>query len=120
MPPLPIFFAADLLGKLQTWRVRMRGDFYLLVFVGAFLLVTLCAFAWALVFRKQPHRHRHHHHHPDPVAAAPRDESSGKGAHSRRRHKHQRKEHRPVNPTLAETGGLPAKRDDHTPPKSHL
>jgi len=30
----------------------------------------------------------------------------------KRRHRH----HRPINPTLAQTGGLPAKRDPNTPP----
>ncbi len=108
MPSLAILFAGDLLGKLQTWRVRMGNDFYLLVFGGAFALVILGTFGWALIF-KQPLR-RHHHR-------ASKPDTSGTTHH---RHRHRRKEHRPVNPTLAETGGLPPERDPKTPPKSHL
>jgi hypothetical protein len=32
--------------------------------------------------------------------------------HKHRKHRH----HRPLNPTLAQTGGLPPKRDPNTPP----
>ena len=117
MQSLPIIFAASFWERLQNWRVRMGHDFNLLVFFGSFALLTLALFAWAIVFRKQPHRH-HHHHHRKPAAAAPPDKSSGKGVFAR--HKHRRKQHRPVNPTLAETGGLPAARDPKTPPKAHL
>ena len=119
MQPLPIFFAASLLGRLQNWRIRMGNDFYVLVFFGSFALITLAVFAWAIAFRKQPHRH-HHHHHPKPAATTPEDETPDGGFFSRHRRKHRRKEHRPVNPTLSETGGLPAARDPKTPPKSHL
>jgi len=38
--------------------------------------------------------------------------SSGKAKRKRRQHRH----HRPINPTLAQTGGLPPKRDPNLPP----
>jgi len=38
----------------------------------------------------------------------------GKGQKKRRKRKH--KHHHRINPTLAETGGLPPKRDANTPP----
>ncbi len=121
MQTLHGFFAAGLLDKLRELSLRLGGDFNLLVIVGAFAVVTLAAFAWAIAVRKQPHRHRHHHR-PPPKPATPADDEKPKGGgiFSRHRHKHRRKEHRPVNPTLAETGGLPATRDENTPPKSHL
>lgn len=108
MPLLAIFFAADFLGKLHTWRAQMGSDFYLLAFVGAFGLVILGAFGWALIFKQPSHRLHKRGHKPE----AP--------SKTRHHHRHRRKEHRPVNPTLAETGGLPTPRDPKTPPKSHL
>ena len=108
MQSLAIFFAADFLGKLHTWRAQMGSDFYLLAFVGVVVLVILGAFGWALVFKQPSHRTHHRASKPDISGA------------TRHRHRHRRKEHRPINPTLAETGGLPVPRDPKTPPKSHL
>ncbi len=38
-----------------------------------------------------------------------------KSSHPKRKHR-QHRHHRPVNPTLAQTGGLPPKRDPNLPP----
>ncbi len=110
MQSLALLLAADFLGKLHTWRAQMGSDFYLLVFVGVFAVVILGAFGWALIFKQPSYRSHHRASKPD---------ASGTTRH-RHRHRHRRKEHRPVNPTLAETGGLPTLRDPKTPPKSHL
>jgi hypothetical protein len=60
-------------------------DFFIMC--GAIGLVLLAAFFWALLFRK-----------------------SGK-----RRRKNRRHRHRPLNPTLAESGGLPPVRREKNP-----
>ena len=38
------------------------------------------------------------------------------GATKKRRRKHKHRHHRQINPTLADTGGLPAKRDPNAAP----
>ena len=115
---IPELFAVGLLEKIRAWGATKSGGFQTLVFFGAFALIALAVFGWAIIFRKQPFR-RHHRSHSK-TAATPNDEAKSGGFFSRRHHKHRRKKHRPVNPTLAETGGLPAARDGKTPPKSQL
>lgn len=68
-------------------------DFFIVL--GAVVLAALMVFIWIALFRKKrTHRRRHHHH--------------GK--------KRRRREHRPINPTLAQTGGLPPIRAEERPP----
>src|SRR5512137_347810 len=80
-----------------------------LILLGALLLVVLSLMVWAALIRKRRHgHHRHHHHHrraegktngiPAPDGNEP---AQGIGTHRRRHH---RREHRPLNPTLALTG----------------
>jgi hypothetical protein len=64
----------------------MWVDFFIMV--GVFALVATGALIWAFYFRKRRRKHRHKH-----------------------RHKHDRHS---INPTLAQTGGLPPPR----PPES--
>jgi hypothetical protein len=40
--------------------------------------------------------------------------TTGRGGKSKRKRRH--RHHRPTNPTLAQTGGLPPKRDPNLPP----
>jgi hypothetical protein len=89
-------------------------DFFILL--GAILLVTLSLLIWVLVFHKKRRRHqRHHRHH-----AGHREEfqkSAGGIKELIQPHQHyRRREHRPINPTLAETGGLPPLRGEKPPP----
>lgn len=121
MQSIPLILAFSLMHLLQEWRIKLRGDFYILVFTGAFLLVTLLVFLWAVSFR-DPTRRKHRHRQAKPAAevAGNAATSGGEPPRHRHRHRHRRKKHRPVNPTLAETGGLPAARDSKTPPKSQL
>ena len=62
-----------------------------LVFIAFLLLVCLCIGGF-VVWMKVAHASR--------------------SKRKRRKHRH----HRPINPTLAQTGGLPAKRDPSVPP----
>ncbi|HEY1717636.1 MAG TPA: hypothetical protein VGH42_04980 [Verrucomicrobiae bacterium] len=66
-----------------------------LIVMGAIVLVALMAFIWiAFSPKKRTHLHRHHRRH------------HGKSRKKRRR------ERRKLNPTLAETGGLPPIRQE--------
>ena len=58
-------------------------------------VITVALLVWAVFLRRGPRRAR---------ARLLQDEPPSSG-HRRRRHR--RREHRPSNPTLAETGGLP-------------
>ena len=98
--------------------------------------------------RSKHHSHHHHHHNrrsgedlapvarptpavapagesspnpsfpPSEEAAADSDDSTSRHHHRHQRRRIRRREHRPRNPTLAETGGLPPMRNPETPPPS--
>lgn len=104
----------DLIRRFQNWSGSQDGLFQYLVVLAVFLVVTLGAFIWAAFFRR--HRRHHHHHHShdrtpeSPSGARVREGSSPPASasshHHRRRRRRRRPEH-PLNPTLAQTGGLP-------------
>jgi hypothetical protein len=114
---------------------------YLLV-LGALAAVSLLVFGWALFVRRRRHHHGHHHAHhhshqesqpsepsavpsPSAPAAAGRNGDSGRRRRSRsifarlfpRRHRRrrQRQRERAMNPTLADTGGMPPARSEQPP-----
>lgn len=95
----------------------------LLAMLGAVALVTLILVIWAVYFRKSPrrqsHHHWHHHSHDSTSSAGSQnqnDADSDASAETRHRRKRKRRrEHRPRNPTLAETGGLPPIRSERPP-----
>jgi hypothetical protein len=58
-----------------------------LAMAGAILLVAFASFLWYVLFHQKRPSHRKHHHR-------------------------QRRERRKLNPTLAETGGLPPVREE--------
>ena len=115
---IPHFFAASVFEKIRAWSATTSGTSQTLIFFGVVSVITLVVFGWAVIARQQP-RPRRHHHHSTPSTATKEKAENGEVS-SPRRHKHRRKQHRPVNPTLAETRGLPEARDDQTPPKSQL
>ena len=118
----------------------------ILLVLGAVLAVSLLLVVWAKYLRRSKHHSHHHHHHrrsgedlapvaratpaseaagessPDPSfppseeADADSDDSTSRHHHRHRRRRIRRREHRPRNPTLAETGGLPPIRNPETPP----
>ncbi len=109
-------------GMLQT-----------LIVLGVILLVVIVVFAWVAIRnspgrsskrRHRHHRHHHHHHHHD-EGTTPATDAAGAEVEEefeeeprmdgqpRRRI---RRRHRPRNPTLAQTGGLPPKRSDLASP----
>ena len=92
-----------------------------LILFAALLLVSLLVIIWAVAFRKRQRTHRSRHHHPRELAPKVPLEPATNSFFARRRQRRRRREHRPRNPTLAETGGLPPLRQDNTsqlPPSS--
>jgi hypothetical protein len=78
--------------------------------VVAFLLL------WALFIRER-RREQPRYHYPHPPS--PGQAQSGEGTRShRRKWRRRRRGHRPRNPTLAETGGLPPIRSEDPPSSS--
>jgi len=73
---------------------RSWVDFFIMA--GVFVLIATGALIWVVYFRRKRRKHRHRHRH--------------------------HRERRPVNPTLAQTGGLPPPRlpesPDRTPPQT--
>jgi hypothetical protein len=90
----------------------------ILVVFGAILLVSLCMFFWVVYIRKPSRRRRKYRRHRaddrEELKAGADDIKPLVDKHHRR-HRHER---RPLNPTLAQTGGLPPRRepDGQTPP----
>jgi len=93
----------------------------LLIVLGATMLVALIVFFSVLIFGKEGRRRRkqrrHHRQREGYREQFQKNVSDIKDALSqhRRRHRH---EHRPANPTLAQTGGLPPihEHDKRPPP----
>ncbi|HEV2394629.1 MAG TPA: hypothetical protein VG146_19935 [Verrucomicrobiae bacterium] len=117
------FFAQDILPELvpQPWHKTGARD--ILIILGVLVVLTVLVLIWAAYFRKRDRDHSHHHHHhhrhqedsAEPAAASdspPSEPGEASGRHHRRRRR-RRREHRPRNPTLAETGGLPPLRSQN-------
>ncbi len=94
---------------------------YVLIVLGATLGVAFLVFLGVLIFRKDEgkrhhHRHHHHHHHRGSYREQIQKTASGIKDLIRHRRHRGRREHRPLNPTLAQTGGLPPIRSPDQPP----
>jgi hypothetical protein len=112
------------LGVLQTvlsdWRQMNAAMRENLTMYGAIVLLALAALIWAAYFRKRRkhhHHHHHHHHHGHEWGKNPGNENGNESPmllslFKTRKKRKLRKAHRPRNPTLAETGGMPSIRED--------
>ena len=94
----------------------------LLILLGAVSIVVLIVFIWAVYIRKTPRRHSHHHHHHHHSSSqsnidtdSDQQDPNANEERRYRRKRRRRREHRPRNPTLAETGGLPPLRTERPP-----
>jgi hypothetical protein len=87
----------------------MTGNLILLgVLTGVTLLVLLgTVFLRHRLWRRHRHRPRHHLSEPARNTALGNSREGLSTSHKRRRERRRKREHRPRNPTLAETGGLP-------------
>jgi hypothetical protein len=85
----------------------------LMVLLGAVGAVTLLVLIWAVYIRKPPKSHSHDYHYPsDNQETMSGGDPEENGEKRYRRKRRRRREHRPRNPTLAETGGLPPARSE--------
>ena len=86
------------------------------IIVGAILFVSLLVGIWAFLSRtrrRRDARRQERRHRRSMFQNARKGVAEIKQLV--REHKHRRRRHRPRNPTLAETGGLPPPRRDGTP-----
>jgi hypothetical protein len=85
------------------------------IIFGSLAVVALFAFLLVYAFRKRllSRYRRHHHHRPAPNENPATETGGNKAQKKSRRSRHA---HRPLNPTLAQTRGLPPLRDEKTPP----
>ena len=90
----------------------------ILIVLGAIVLVALIVFFWVLSFRKsEKRRHKHHHrHHRKSYREQFQKTTDGIKELIRQHRRRSHREHRPLNPTLAQTGGLPPLREEKEPP----
>jgi FtsZ-interacting cell division protein ZipA len=84
-----------------------------LIVLGAVMVVTLMVLGWAILFRRKRRRaarraDRHHRRQSFTKNSSQGMAETNKSVAEHRRRRH----HRPRNPTLAETGGLPPVRED--------
>lgn len=91
----------------------------LLIF-GALTVLTLVLLIWAAFLRRRRRHHSsHHRHHHSREPIMPSTEASESepidSRPRRRKWRRRRRDHRPRNPTLAETGGLPPVRTEEPP-----
>jgi type VI protein secretion system component VasK len=89
-----------------------------LIVLGAIVTVALIVFFCVLLFRKdEKHRHKHHHrHHRKSYREQFQKATSEIKELIRQRRSRSRREHRRINPTLAQTGGLPPIHEPGKPP----
>ena len=84
-----------------------------LVIIATGLALGLLLLVWARHYVRRKKRHQHSRKtvaHSLPAVTDPGDEEAS--PHQSRRRRKRRREHRPRNPTLAETGGMPATRTE--------
>jgi hypothetical protein len=114
---LPLLAELDETDRLLLKNLGHTETSQITIIFGALGVVVVLSFLFVFVFRKQllrkrkRHHHHHHHHHRESVQAAPQEAQP-----KRRRWRRLRREHRPLNPTLAQKGGLPPLRDPDQPP----
>jgi hypothetical protein len=106
---------------LAEWRDVSPGTRQTLIIIAAIGLAVAWVVVW-VVFLRKPHRRHHRHSHGRHASHAPAREaaaasSDDDSSHHRRRVRvrRPRRNHRPRNPTLAETGGLPPVRTGDPP-----
>ena len=103
---------------LAQWKSLSAPALERLIVCAAIALVAISVWVWAVFFRKSRRHHHHHRHYPSDDSAQDASADGDEGTHRlrrRRKWRRPRREHRPRNPTLAETGGLPPARTGEPP-----
>lgn len=93
----------------------------ILIAIGAVGLLLILGVVWWARRRRSRRRHRHRSASSRPSVPPVRAESRAEGdaaeaSGHRHRRRRRRRDHRPRNPTLAETGGLPPPRPEGQTP----
>jgi len=109
---LAVMLAQDDDNPVSLWSGPGSTAKEIVLVVVVMSAVVFLVFAWAAFWRKPRHRKHSYHRHPD--ADLPRREKK-KSRMFRRHRRHHRKDDRPLNPTLAQIGGLPPQRRDQPP-----
>lgn len=99
---------ADLLGVGHQY-FGSSGVREVLLICGTLLAASGLGVFIALYFFKKKKRRRHHREHHFLHRPAEKEVAEDKSKHHR---KHRRRSKPPINPTLAQTGGLPPVRDE--------
>jgi len=116
-----VFLQAPARGGFLSWLRPESALGQTLLMVGAFLFVGLVFFIWAAFWRKPSGQAHHHSHDMDAGGGGlpkPRKRRSALSrAFGRKRHRRSRsrQSEERINPTLAQSGGLPPRRDDQSP-----
>jgi len=114
--------AVDVNNLLATMRKSDPATLERVLIFGAIGLVTLLVVLWAVFLRKRRRRRRSHHHgsehslQPAETLVAPNPAADPSPPAQRRHRRRSGRKHRRLNPTLAETGGLPPVRPEDSPP----
>ena len=113
MQAIPIILAQDEPGELV---LSKEADTRLILFL-AYGAVILLVVAWAIIIRKQKNKRRRIYRHKPHTWQLDSSEEKER-RRQRRRERRRRTAHpeRPINPTLAQSGGLPPRRPDDVPP----
>ncbi len=116
-PSFPLLAALEEGDRLLLKNMAHSGFSQTTIVFGSMAAVAILVFGFVYIFRKRllrKRKHHHHHHRPEPVTSAETVTSKVNGS-GRRKHR-LRRGHRPINPTLAQTHGLPPIREPGTPP----
>ncbi len=114
-----ILASLSLSQALDRWHNLDPRKREMLIGFGAVAVMTLFLVGLLLMqTREGRHHHHHHHSHDHDEAAASAAQNGDESGQTRRKWRRRRRSHRPRNPTLAETGGLPPLRSQAEPPSS--
>jgi hypothetical protein len=115
----PMLASKEVDDALEQWRTLSPGVRECLVIIAALVAVCIAVLIWVVYFRRvrrRPHGHHHSRHYSQGPATDVVVESEDEPDQPRRRKwRRPRREHRPRNPTLSETGGLPPVRTGGPP-----
>jgi len=107
---------------IMSWQKMEPSMKEALLISGSLVLVILLILFWAIFLRKPSRRHHHHHRRfarnraPEPAQGQAERATDTAAVQSKRRSwRRRRRDHRPRNPTLSETGGLPPFRSEEPP-----
>ena len=110
----------DIEDAVAGWRSMSPATRDSFIIFAAVIFVSLLILIWAIFIRKPGQRRRIRRSHSSEKAApeasavtvVPQQKAESETQSSGRRRRRRRREHRPRNPTLAETGGLPPVRQE--------